>query len=242
MKTHIIALGGGGFSCGTEPGLDRYILEQSGLGNPRIGFVPTASAEDPAYIIKFYQRFSTLACRPSHLRFFDRTPDLLAWALAQDIIFVGGGNTKSMLAVWQAWGFDDVLRQAMQQGVLLAGISAGAICWFESGVTDSYSDHLSAIKGLGFLPGSCCPHYSDDVARRPAFEQMLTQGEICDGIAIDDGVAVHFVDGKLTRIVQGKAGVSAYQVQNTRDGLLTSAIPNVEIVQTYLSSAVVCKN
>lgn len=233
MKTQIITLGGGGFSCGTEPALDRYLLAQTGVACPRIGFVPTASAEDPAYIIKFYQRFSGLACQPSHLRFFDRTPDLLAWALAHDIIFVGGGNTKSMLAVWQAWGFDEILRQAMQQGVLLAGISAGAICWFESGVTDSYAARLSAIQGLGFLSGSCCPHYSEDAERKPAFERMLTQSEISAGIAIDDGVAVHFVDGKLMRIVQGKAGVSAYRVQKTADTVLTSAIPDVEILQAY---------
>ncbi|MFZ6747733.1 Type 1 glutamine amidotransferase-like domain-containing protein [Undibacterium sp. Ren11W] len=233
MKTQIIALGGGGFSCGTEPGLDRYLLAQTGVEYPRIGFVPTASAEDPAYIIKFYQRFSTLSCQPSHLRFFDRTPDLLAWALAQDVIFVGGGNTKSMLAVWQAWGFDEILRQAMQQGVLLAGISAGAICWFESGVTDSNAGQLGPIDALGFLPGSCCPHYSDDAERKPAFERMLMQGDISEGIAIDDGVAVHFVDGKLTRIVQGKTGVSAYRVQKTADAVLTSAIPDVEILQVY---------
>jgi dipeptidase E len=233
MKTQIIAIGGGGFSCGTEPVLDRYILQQSTAVHPRIGFVPTASAEDPAYIIKFYQRFATLACRPDHLRFFDRTPDLLSWALAQDIIFVGGGNTKSMLAVWQAWGFCDILRQAMQQGVVLAGISAGAICWFESGVTDSYADKLSAINGLGFLPGSCCPHYSDDAARRPAFECMLNQRKISEGIAIDDGVAVHFVNGKAARVVQGKAGVSAYRVQTVAGSVLTSSIPGVELLQVY---------
>jgi dipeptidase E len=233
MKTHIIALGGGGFSCGTELALDRYILAQAGVETPRIGFVPTASGEDPAYIAKFYERFSALNCTPGHLRFFDRTPDLSAWVMVQDIIFVGGGNTKSMLAVWREWDFCDILHQAMRRGVVLAGISAGAICWFEFGVTDSHAGKLSAIPGLGFLSGSCCPHYSDDLARRPAFEHMLYQGELSGGIAIDDGVAVHFVDGQASRIVQGKAGVSAYRVQVSADSVLTTVIPDVEILQVY---------
>ena len=134
----IIAIGGAGFSADLPNlALDRYILDQTKNDRPNVLFIPTAPGDSDPYIAKFYAAYATLDAKPRHLTFFQRTPDLEALILAQDAIHVGGGNTKSMLAVWREWGLPDLLGKASAAGIVLAGISAGAICWFEQGVTDS---------------------------------------------------------------------------------------------------------
>ena len=165
----IITIGGGGFYRDPENlTLERYILAQTGVAQPRVLFVPTASGEPDHYVASFYAAFLKLHCRPSVLSFFKRTPDLRSLLLNQDVIFVGGGNTKSMIALWRDWGVPDLLREAWQSGVILTGVSAGAICWFEQGLTDSFSDGLGPLGCLGFLSGSCCPHYDGEPQRRRA--------------------------------------------------------------------------
>src|SRR6476659_5432976 len=135
----IIAMGGGGFSMEPENlTLDRYVLAQAGLAEPRVSFLPTASGDVDSYAASFYTAFARLPCQPSHLMFFRRTPDLREHVLSQDVIYVGGGNTKSMLGVWREWGLPEILREAWEAGVVLAGVSAGCICWFEQGLTDSF--------------------------------------------------------------------------------------------------------
>lgn len=223
MPRQIITLGGGGFSTKSEPGLDEYLLAQSGEARPKIGFVGTASGDSETYLLKFYTRFSKLNCEPSHLAFFRSTPKISDWVMQQDIIFVGGGNTKSMLAIWSDWGVPTHLKAALDEGVILSGISAGAICWFEAGVTDSFAGELRALPCLGFLEGSCCPHYSGEVERRPAYRKLVENGEIPPGIAIDDGVAVHFIDGNPSRIVSGVGEASAYAV-SMQDGVLSEEV------------------
>ena len=176
-ERQIIAMGGGGFSM--EPRnqtLDRYVLAQAARPHPAVCFLPTASGDADSYVRRFYRAFGKLRCRPAHLRFFDRTPALRAFVLAQDIIYVGGGNTKSMLAVWRDWGLPGILRQAWNRGIVLAGISAGAICWFESGVTDSWAGHFAPLRCLGFLGGSSCPHYNGDAGRRRAVHRRISWG------------------------------------------------------------------
>ena len=158
--------------------MERYILEQARAERPAIGFIPTATGDADAYLVRFYAACGRLACRPSHLALFQRTPDLREWVFGQDVIFVGGGNTKSLLGVWREWGMDQLLRDAWAAGIVLSGVSAGAICWFEQGSTDSYADRLRALDCLGFLPGSCCPHYDAEEERRPTLHRMLSQGEI----------------------------------------------------------------
>lgn len=210
----IIALGGGGFSM--EPDnltLDRYVLAQARTAEPAVAFVPTASGDADPYIVEFYKAFTGLHCRPSHLSFFRRTPDLRAYLLAQDVIYVGGGNTKSMLAIWREWGLPDLLQEAWAAGIVLAGVSAGAICWFEQGVTDSFADRLRPLSCLGFLPGSCCPHYDGEAERRPTYHQLLQTGEIAAGFAIDDGAAIHFVNREVRGVVASRPGATAYRVQ-----------------------------
>lgn len=210
----IIAIGGGGFTLDLENlALDRYVLEQTAKRRPRIAYLPTASGDTDTSIARFYTAFSTLECQPSHLPFFKRTPDLRAYLLVQDVIYVGPGNTKSMLALWRDWGMPEILREAWQRGIVLAGTSAGGICWFEQGVTDSYADRLRAIECMGFLHGSCCPHYDGEPERAPSFRNMMQQDEVMPGIAIDDHAAVHFRDTAIYRVISDRRGSSAYRVE-----------------------------
>lgn len=228
MKLQVIAVGGGGFSNETDPGLDTYLLEQARSSTPRIGFVGTASGDSERYLLKFYARFAKLDCRPSHLPLFARTPDLESWILSQDVIFVGGGNTKSLLSVWKGWGLGPIFRRACEAGTLLSGISAGAICWFDWGVTDSAANVLGPLSCLGLVSGSCCPHYSTEAERKPTFERMVGNGEIVPGFAIDDGAALHFIDGVAKRVVSARDRADVYRVVRTTSGAASISIDDVE--------------
>ncbi len=232
IQGQIIAIGGGGFSRGSEPGLDTYVLEQCPASKPRIGWLGTASGDAESYLLKFYTRFSQLNCQPSHLTFFRRTPNLANWVQQQDVIFVGGGNTLTMLAIWQAWGLPPLLQAAAQNGTVLAGVSAGAVCWFEAAVTDAKAGVLGPLNCLNFIPGSCCPHYSDP-ARKPTFEHLVSTQKIPSGIAIDDDAAVHFQDGELVRVISGRTGATAYEVVQLTEGTASRRIETVDIVRRF---------
>jgi dipeptidase E len=210
----IIALGGGGFSMEPENTLlDSYILKQSGKDNPKICFIPTASGDSEDYIQRFYSFFKNQNCSPSHLSLFrPPTRDLESFILEKDIIYVGGGNTKNLLALWKDWGLDTILKKAWNQGILLAGISAGSICWFEEGVTDSYGEGLEPLKCLGFLKGSNCPHYDGEAERRPAYQNLIGTKKIQAGIAADDGVAIHYIEQEISKIVSSRPTSKAYRV------------------------------
>ena len=148
----IIAIGGGGFGRTVNKNhIEQYIFDQSSKSNPNILFIPTASAEPPDYINNFYKVFDKLSCNPNHLSLFKRTPDLKTLFSSQDIFFIGGGNTKSMLAVWREWGIDKLLREAYINGKIMSGVSAGAICWFEKGITDSWDAELKVQTVLESL-------------------------------------------------------------------------------------------
>jgi dipeptidase E len=209
----IIAIGGAAFSA--EPrnlSIDRYILDQTKKDRPNVLFIPTATGDADPYIAKFYAAYASLDAKPLHLSFFQRTVDLRHVILAQDAIYVGGGNTKSMLAVWADWGLPDLLKQAWASGTVLAGVSAGAICWFDQGVTDSWADSLQPLNCLGLLAGSCCPHYDSEAERRPSYHALLAKGSLKAGIAIEDGVAVHYRNGELERVVTSRERAKAYHV------------------------------
>ena len=227
----IIALGGGGFSMEPENlALDRYILAQARVPEPAITFLPTASGDADSYIVRFYTAYLGLSCRPSHLSFFRRTPDLRSYLLAQDVIFVGGGNTKSMLAVWREWSLPEVLREAWESGIVLAGISAGAICWFEQGVTDSFADRLRVLDCLGFLSGSCCPHYDGEAERCPAYHRLLRNREIAHGFAIDERAAIHFINNEVHRVIASREGAKAYRVRATDSTVQEEPMPVEEVL------------
>jgi dipeptidase E len=210
----IIPIGGGGFYRDSENlELEKYIIGQSGAERPRVAFVPTASGEPDHYVASFYAAFLKLGCQPSVLTFFKRTPELRSFLLNQDVIYVGGGNTKSLLAVWRDWGVTEILREAWEAGIVLTGVSAGAICWFEQGVTDSFSDGLRPLDCLGFLPGSCCPHYDGEPQRRPSYHRLLASGEISAGVAVEDWTGVHFKDSEIHKVIASKHGARAYSMR-----------------------------
>lgn len=226
-KGQIIALGGGGFSMEPEkPLLDEYILRQSNVDNPKICFLPTASGDSKDYISRFYSFFEKQPCQPPHLSLFNPpTRDIEKFLLDKDIIYVGGGNTKNLLALWKEWSIDSILKKVWEEGGVLAGISAGSICWFEEGVTDSFGDGLEPMKCLGFLKGSNCPHYDGEQERRQAFQSFVLSRKMKAGIATDDGVAVHFIGEEMKKIVSSRPHAKAYWVENDSNKIETILVP-----------------
>ena len=214
MKKQIIAIGGGGF--GRTPGeglIEKYILDQSEKDVPNICFIPTATGDNEAYKVNYYSTFSKLDCLPSHLDFFKRTPDLKELILKQDIIFVGGGNTKSMLAVWKDWGLDLVLKEAYEKGVIMSGVSAGAICWFDQGITDSWAEDLKVMDCLGFIEGACCPHYDEEPQRKPSLNKFITEKVLKSCYAVDGGCALHIEDEKEFKSVVFSKNKNSFLVE-----------------------------
>jgi len=227
MKRQIIAMGG----AALPPELDNlllvdYFLKQTRRRNPKVCFIGAAHGDADAGRLRFYAGFSRFTCRPSHLPLFARTPrDLASFVMEQDAVFVGGGNTRSMLAVWREWELDRHLRAAWEAGVVLGGASAGSICWFEHGLTDSVAGPLTAMPCLGFLPGANCPHYDSEPLRRPTFQRLVARGALSDGVAADDGVALHYEGTRLMRAVSSKPRAKAYRVRRLRDRAAETRIP-----------------
>ena len=231
-KRHIIALGGGGFS--QEPDnllLDQYILQVArstrDIAVPKVCFVSTAAADDAGYIERFYAAFKTLECEPSHLPLFhteDWADELEDMVLSADVLYFSGGSTKNALALWKAWELEPIFTKAYEAGTIFAGISAGAICWFEQFTTDSIGPSLGVMNGLGWLPGSFTPHYDAERFRKIALERYLRAGKIAPGLAADDGVAVHFVNGEYIGAVASRPNAKAYHVTLGRNRLVESPL------------------
>jgi dipeptidase E len=232
MDIQTITIGGGGFSM--EPQnllLEEYILNSARSARPRVCFVPTASGDSETYIEAFYTSFTQLGAVPSHLQLFRLTiRDIRAFLLQQDVIYVGGGNTFNMLLIWKERGIDAILRQAAENGTLLCGLSAGSICWFQSGVTDSLAaEQLLPMQCLGWLPGSNCPHYDSEAGRRPTYHELIAKGSLPSGYAAEDGVGLHFTGTQLAHIVSSRTGARAYHVQ-----LIGSQVIETELTPRYL--------
>ena len=209
-------MGGGGFSEGADPGLDRYLLRLTGAERPKVCFVGTASGDSDRYLVRFYNAFHDLDCRPRHLPLFARRhvgQVLRDFVLAQDLVYVGGGNTANLLAVWRLHGLDAILAEAWRAGVVLAGLSAGSLCWFEGGVTDSFGAALHPLPdGLGLLPGSHCPHYDSEAQRRPTYARLVAEGVLAPGYAADDGVALRFEGTALVEVLSQRPAGRAWRV------------------------------
>jgi dipeptidase E len=228
----IVAMGGGGFSMEPDNPLpDEFVLSLARRRSPRVCFIPTASADSAMYIARFYRAFGG-RCHPTDLTFNDpqslpRNPrtsaDLPAFVAAQDIFYVGGGNTANLLAVWRTHGLDVLLRRAWKRGAILSGISAGMICWFEGGLTDSFGGLQPMHDGLGLLRGTACPHDEGEAGRRAAYHELIAQGGR-PGYAADDGAAFHFVGNRLERVVSSRLGAGAYTVQLKRGRVVETPI------------------
>ena len=174
--------------------------------------MPTATADSSDSVAAYFEHFAR-STDPSVLRTFPWPPaDLRARILDQDAIWVGGGNTANMLAIWRVHGIDLLLREAWEAGIVLFGASAGMICWFEAGVTDSFGPQLAGLRdGLGFLAGSACPHYDGEELRRPRYRELV-DGGFPPGIAADDGVGLHYEGAELVEVVSCRPGAAAYRV------------------------------
>jgi dipeptidase E len=230
----IIAMGGGGFSMEPENLLlDRCVLSAAGAPQPKVCFVGTASGDAQTYLDKFYAAFDTLPCTPTHLSLFKPpTADLRSFVFDQDVIYVGGGNTRALLVLWREWGLDSILREAWLSGIVMAGISAGSICWFQQGLSDSViPDDLAPLDCVGFLPGSNCPHYDGEPGRRPAYHRFIKEGKLDAGYAADDGAALHFIGQELKGVVSSRETAKAYSVR-----LVGSEVAEVALETVWLGS------
>jgi dipeptidase E len=234
----IVAVGGGGFQMPPDNGrLDRFLLslvrDRSGLERPRVCFVPTAMADSDATLADFYTAYAPHA-EPSHLALFRRTvDDIEAFLLGQDLIFVGGGNTANMLAIWRLHGVDQAMVAAWDAGVVMSGMSAGAICWFEGFTTDSYGPVLRAVRdGLGVLAGSFVPHYHLEPQRRPLFHKLVAEGTLPPGYGVDDGAALVFHDRELAEVVTSFADAGAYRVDLSGGEVREDRLPARELLES----------
>ncbi len=208
-----MAIGGGGFGRNDSSYLiEKYILNLTGKTCPKICFLPTATGDNDAYIVRFYSIFTRLNCTPSHIDFFKRTPCISEHINGQDAVFVGGGNTKSMIAIWNDWGMSDLLKEIYNRGVIMSGVSAGAICWFTSGITDSWDNELRILPCLDFISGTCCPHYDEEPSRIPYVKKILLEQKITNCISIEGGSAMHFIDGKPFKNISFKHNKNTYNV------------------------------
>ena len=189
---NIVAIGGGGFgrSLGSLK-IEKYILSLISKKRPKICFIPTASGDNSLYKLNFYRAFSRLNCITSHIDLFSRTENLEEKVLTQDIIYVGGGNTKSMLAVWKEWNLHNILQNAYQKGIVMSGVSAGAICWFEKGITDSFANELNIIDCLGIVSGIACPHFDEEKEREPYVKDVIQRETIASCLCIEGDCALH---------------------------------------------------
>ncbi len=220
----IFVMGGGGFSMEPEnPLLDSYALSLTEKTKPRVCFLATASGDSLSLIESFYKAFNNLDCIPTHLSLFKPpSRDLSSFVLAQDLIYVGGGNTKNLLSLWRDWKLDQILKMANTHGTVLAGLSAGMICWFDQGVTDSFGgNELDLIDGLSFLPGSACPHFDGEAKRKPYYSQAVKKGLAKGGIALDDGAGALYIKGQIKECVSSRLNAGAYLIAIDRETPLT---------------------
>lgn len=216
MKTRkILSMGGGGFSM--EPGnqlLDNFFFSLAQKKNPEVCFIGTASGDAQGYIERFYDYMKDHEVIPSHLSLF-KAPvgSLRDFVLSKDVLYVGGGNTRNLMSLWREWGLDKIIVEAYNSGVVLGGLSAGGLCWFEEGVTDSIPGSLTELSCMNLIEGSFCPHYDGEEDRRPSYHKLIADG-LKAGYACDDSAAVYFENEKFVEAVCSVKEASAYYVKN----------------------------
>jgi len=208
MTRNIVACGGGGWSSDMRGGaVEDYILGLTRTDRPKVMLIPTASGDSDWLVARFHEFFGRLPCEPSHLALFRPHPERVEERiLAQDVIYVGGGSSANLMAVWGVHGMGPILRRAWEQGVVLAGVSAGAICWFEAGLTNSVAPGFAPVTGLGLLAGGFCPHADSDPGRLVELARLVDRGLMPPTIAVDDDAAVHFAGDGPARLLSGAPG------------------------------------
>jgi len=230
----IVAIGGGSFRTYPGNALDTWLLARTGAARPRVAFLPTAGGDPEPAIEAFTRSFLERGALPTVVRLFQRDiVDLSATLLTQDLILVSGGNTANLMQIWRVHGVDAILRAAYEQGIVLAGWSAGGLCWFDSGVTDSYHvTQLAPLGGLlGILPGSFCPHYNSEENRRPIYRGLVATGLLPAGLAADDGVGLLYEDGFFREALGFLPSGSAWRVEpDGAGGATESAVPSRSLV------------
>jgi peptidase E len=216
----IVAIGGGGLAeqDGRRPMLE-YVLSLTGKDRPKVCYIGTAMGDAADVTVYFYDAVRDLDVRPSHLDLFPmpNVPDVRAHLLAQDAIYVGGGSVANLLAVWRTHALDVYLAEAWERGVVLSGTSAGSLCWFEGGTTDSFgTDLMPVTNGLGLIPASNTPHYDSEERRRPLYQRLVREGTLSPGWAADDAVGLVFDGTTFVEAVAYKPNAKAWRVE--RDG------------------------
>ena len=211
----IIAVGGGGFTHKSDPILDQFILSQCNKSRIRFGFLPTASNDDPEKIKIFYNELKKYDLELSHFELCVNTNGFSDWIFKNDIIYVGGGNTSEMLKLWNKNNLTSIFKKAYDNGIILSGVSAGAICWFDWSLTDSLGSNYKPLQGINLISGSCTPH-SSEKNRLAKFKLEIKNQNLPSGIAIDDGVAVLFENGKAKELCSARKNCDAYFVDNNK--------------------------
>jgi len=210
VSGHILAIGGGAILDPSCP-LERYLLELAGVARPRVCFLATAVGDQSERLLGFYQAFAGRGCKLAHVELFGR-PEAPAERVAEhDVIYVSGGNTANLLALWRLHAVDGAVRSVLERGGVLAGWSAGANCWFEDSVTDSFGPLRALQDGLGILPGSFCPHFDGEAERRPTYTRLVRDG-MKAGYGVDDDAALVFGGGELVEVVSQREGARGYRV------------------------------
>ena len=194
----------------------RYMATLTGKPRPRLCYLPTASADRADGIITWYRTCAPLSVEPfvqeSFISSYRQTKGFDEVLLSMDGIVASGGNTLNQQAIWKAQGIDAILKQAWDRGIVLGGASAGSLCWFEEGTTDSRPKELSTVKGLGFLRGSHCPHYDREAQRRPVYQKLIGSGEMKPGYACDNDAGIYFEDNDVKRVVSTRPEAKVYYV------------------------------
>ena len=225
IKKKIIAIGGGGFTHHSDESLDQFVLDQSKKINNKIGFLATASKDDKEKISSFYKRFGNIESELSHFNLTLNVDGFSEWILEKDIIYIGGGNTVFMLEIWRKYKLEQIFKNAYEKGIILSGVSAGAVCWFDWILSDSVGPGFNPLRGINLISGSCTPH-SSNIKRINQFETDIKDSKLPDGIAIDDGVAVVFIDGKPTEVYSSRKNHKAYFLDKNRKINLKEYIKN----------------
>jgi peptidase E len=215
VEKKIIAIGGVGISPESDKKLDLYILSHSKKTENDIGFLATASKDDDEKINKFYKRFENTNSQLSHFNLTSNVNDFSEWLLNKDIVYVGGGNTFFMLEIWKKNNLEKIFKLAYEKGIILSGVSAGAVCWFDWILSDSMGQGFEPLKGIGLIKGGCTPH-SSDIDRLNKFEFNIKNNKLPEGIAIDDGVAVVLIDGKPTEVYSTVYNHNAYFLDKSK--------------------------